>query len=112
MVADLSCDIGGPIDSTLRASTIADPMFGYDPATGAECPVGTPGSITVMSVDNLPCELPRDASKSFGRDLMDRVLPNLIGNDAEGMIERATIARNGALTERYKYLEDYAAQPA
>ena len=112
VVADLSCDIGGPIDSTLRASTIADPLFGYDPATGAECPVGTPGSITVMSVDNLPCELPRDASKSFGRDLMDRVLPNLIGNDAEGMIDRATIARNGALTERYKYLEDYAAQPA
>jgi len=108
VVADLSCDIGGPIDSTLRASTIADPFFGYDPTTGAECPTGTPGSIAVMSVDNLPCELPRDASKSFGRDLLDRVLPNLIGEDAEGMIARATIATNGKLTERYAYLEDYA----
>jgi saccharopine dehydrogenase (NAD+, L-lysine-forming) len=109
VVADLSCDIGGPIDSTLRASTIADPFFGYEPATGSECPVGKAGSITVMSVDNLPCELPRDASKSFGRDLMDRVLPNLIGDDREGMIARATIASNGELTERYKYLEAYAA---
>ncbi len=109
VVADLSCDIGGPIDSTLRASTIADPFFGYDPRTGAECPTGTPGSVTVMSVDNLPCELPRDASKSFGRDLMDRVLPHLIGEDVEGMIDRATIARNGRLTERYAYLSDYAA---
>lgn len=107
VVADLSCDIGGPIDSTLRASTIADPLFGYDPATGLECPVGQPGSVTVMSVDNLPCELPRDASKSFGRDLMDRVLPHLIGDDAESMIERATIARNGKLTPRFAHLQDY-----
>jgi saccharopine dehydrogenase (NAD+, L-lysine forming) len=60
-------------------------------------------------VDNLPCELPRDASKSFGRDLMDRVLPHLVGDDAEGMIARATIATKGALTERYEYLKDYAA---
>ena len=112
VVADLSCDIGGPIDSTLRASTIADPFFGYHRSTGHECPVGTTGSITVMSVDNLPCELPRDASKSFGRDLMDRVLPNLIGDDAEGMIVRATIAHKGELTERYKYLQDYAAVTA
>ena len=86
--------------------------FLTDPATGKECAVGTPGSITVMSVDNLPCELPRDASKSFGRDLMDRVLPNLIGEDAGGMIARATIARDGKLTDRYSYLADYAAGPA
>lgn len=107
VIADLSCDIGGPIDSTLRASTIADPFFGYDPGSGKECTVGTAGSITVMSVDNLPCELPRDASKSFGRDLMDHVLPNLIGEDSGDMIGRATIARNGELTARYSYLEDY-----
>ncbi|MFT3886134.1 MAG: hypothetical protein QM724_12120 [Flavobacteriales bacterium] len=109
VIADVSCDIGGPVDSTLRASTIADPFFGYDKASGSECPVGRAGSITVMSVDNLPCELPRDASKSFGQDLMDRVMPNLIGNDPEGMIARATIATKGALTERYTYLADYAA---
>lgn len=112
-IADVSCDIGGPIDSTLRASTIAEPLYGYDRASGTETAVGAPGSLTVMAVDNLPCELPRDASKSFGRDLMDRVLPHLIGTDSEGMIARATIATNGALTERYAYLADYAAaEPA
>jgi hypothetical protein len=109
VVADISCDIGGPIDSTLRASTIADPFFGYDPATEKECPVGKPGSITVMSVDNLPCELPRDSSKSFGRDLMTFVLPHLTGDDGEGMIDRATIAKGGKLTGPFKYLADYAA---
>jgi saccharopine dehydrogenase (NAD+, L-lysine forming) len=85
-------------------------LFGYDKGTGSECAVGTPNSITVMSVDNLPCELPRDASKSFGRDLMDRVLPHLLGADAEGMIARATIATGGELTERYQYLKKYASE--
>jgi alanine dehydrogenase len=111
-VADISCDIGGPVDSTLRASTIADPLYGYEKATGKECPVGTAGSITVMAVDNLPCELPRDSSKSFGRDLLSHVLPHLVGNDAEGMIARATIAKDGKLTEAYSYLADYAASGA
>lgn len=108
-IADISCDVEGPIDSTLRASTIADPFFGYDKATGSEVAPGTPGSITVMAVDNLPCELPRDASEAFGLDLMERVMPHLAGPDDDGMIDRATIARGGALTERFRYLTDYAA---
>ncbi len=111
VVADISCDIDGPIDSTLRASSIEEPFFGYDIATGEECSVDKPGSITVMSVDNLPCELPRDSSKSFGQDLMTNVMAHLTGDDHEGMIDRATIAKNGALTERYAYLADYAAGP-
>jgi hypothetical protein len=61
-----------------------------------------------MSVDNLPCELPRDASAAFGNDLIERVLPHLAGDDQEGMIDRATIAANGQLTERFTYLSDYA----
>ncbi len=112
VIADLSCDIGGPIDSTLRASTIAEPFFGYDKASGTACAVDALGSLIVMSVDNLPCELPRDASKAFGRDLMDQVLPHLIGDDQEGMIARATIAKGGKLTERYAYLADYVGEPA
>src|SRR5690606_15659840 len=92
VVADISCDIGGPIDSTLRASTIAEPFYGYHPATGQERPAGTPGTITVMAVDNLPCELPRDASEAFGRDLLLHVMPQLTGGDPDGMIARATIA--------------------
>ena len=110
-LASHSCDNGGPIDSTLRASTIADPYYGYDPITGHEVPAGTKGSITVMAVDNLPCELPRDASDAFGQDLVARVMPFLIGPDSEGMIARATIARAGSLTDRFAYLADYAASP-
>lgn len=108
VVADISCDIGGPIDCTLRATTIAEPFLGYEKTTGSEVAPGTPGSVAVMSVDNLPCELPRDASEAFGRDLIARVLPHLIGNDGEGMIERATIAENGALSPRFVHLQGYA----
>lgn len=107
VIADISCDIGGPIDSTLRATTIADPFFGYDPVSASEQAAGTLGTITVMSVDNLPCELPRDASEAFGRDLVERVLPFLVDTDSEGMIERATIARNGALSKPFSYLTSY-----
>ncbi len=108
VIADISCDIGGPIDSTLRATTIADPFYGYDAVSGAEKPAGTAGTIAVMTVDNLPCELPRDASEAFGRDLVERVLPFLVGDDNEGMIARATIAQGGALTAGFAHLKDYA----
>jgi hypothetical protein len=107
VLADISCDIGGPIDSTLRATTIAEPFLGYDRHSGLEVHPGTEGSITVMSVDNLPCELPRDASEAFGRDLIERVMPHLAGTDEEGMIARATIAEAGSLTPRYNYLQKY-----
>ncbi|HQV52139.1 MAG: alanine dehydrogenase [Flavobacteriales bacterium] len=108
VIADISCDIGGPIDSTLRATTIADPFYGYDPTTAKEKPAGSEGTITVMSVDNLPAELPRDASEAFGRDLIERVIPSLTGIDTNDLIARATIANNGELTNSFKYLADYA----
>ena len=108
VVADVSCDIGGPIDSTLRSTTIESPFLGYDPATGGEVEPGTTGSITVMAVDNLPCELPRDASEAFGLDLIERVMPSLVERDEEGMIDRATIVRTGQLTERFAHLAQYA----
>lgn len=108
VIADISCDVDGPIDSTLRASTIEAPLFGYDRITGEEVAVGAPNSITVMAVDNLPCELPRDASQAFGLDLMERVLPYLAGADSKGMIERATIVQQGVLSPRFEYLAEYA----
>lgn len=108
VVADISCDIGGPIDSTLRASTIEEPFYGYDIHTGLEVAAGTPGSITVMAVDNLPCELPRDASEAFGNDLIARVLPSLLGIADPDMRERATIVKEGQLTDRFAHLKGYA----
>jgi len=108
VIADVSCDVGGPIASTIKASTIADPFFGYNPKTGeAEPPFVSPENITVMSVDNLPGELPRNASSDFGTNLLEKVYPSLFGNDDSGIIERATITKNGKLTEPYAYLKDY-----
>jgi alanine dehydrogenase len=108
VIADVSCDVDGPIYSTLRASTIADPFYDYNPKTEQEEPPFTSkDNITVMAVDNLPGELPRDASHEFGQTLLDEIFPYLLGNDDKGIIQRATITRNGKLTEAYKYLQDY-----
>lgn len=107
-IADITCDIDGSIPATKRASTIADPVYDYNPFTGQEEPAySNPKNITVMAVDNLPCELPRNASRDFGRQLIDNVFPHLFGSDDEKVIERATIAKGGKLTERFSYLQDY-----
>jgi saccharopine dehydrogenase (NAD+, L-lysine forming) len=108
VVADVSCDIDGPVASTLRASSISDPLYGYDPHSEMEVDFMNEGSIGVMAVDNLPCELPRDASEGFGRDLIDRVFPFLFGDDPDKIIERASETNlNGELMPKYSYLESY-----
>ena len=61
-----------------------------------------------MAVDNLPCELPRDASEGFGKELIEKILPSLLENDKDRIIERATIVKDGKLMERFTYLKDYA----
>lgn len=110
VVADISCDIAGPIACTIRPSVIADPMYGYDPITGAETAIDATGSIVVMAVDNLPCELPIDASVDFGNELIQRVLPALFGNDTDAIIERGSETNlAGELTPLFSYLEDYVA---
>ena len=107
IIADISCDINGPIPSTIRASTIADPFYGYDPLEGKESAPFREDSITVMAVDNLPGELPRDASRDFGQALSNHVFPELLGLKDTGMIQKATIAESGELTAEYDYLQDY-----
>jgi hypothetical protein len=62
-----------------------------------------------MTVGNLPCELPLDASLGFGEDLMRSVLPLLLGKQEDATIARAAIAKDGKLTDRFKYLSDYIA---
>jgi alanine dehydrogenase len=108
VIADITCDIEGSIPSTLRASTIGAPLYDYDPATGKEMPaLSNEKFVTVMAVDNLPCELPRNASEEFGRDLLDKILQPLLVKDVEGIISRATITKNGTLTSSFQYLQDY-----
>jgi saccharopine dehydrogenase (NAD+, L-lysine forming) len=108
VIADITCDINGSVPSTLRASSIADPLYDYDPFTQQEKPaLSDPKNITVMAIDNLPCELPRSASEEFGRDLIDRILKPLLTDDSDGIIQRATITRDGRLTHEFSYLQDY-----
>ena len=108
VISDISCDIIEPIASTIRPSTIADPFYGYNSRTGAECSLDKEGSIGVQAVDNLPCELPKDASKDFGRALIDKVIPHLIGADEDKVIARASETNlKGELTEYFSYLEEY-----
>jgi saccharopine dehydrogenase (NAD+, L-lysine-forming) len=107
IIADVSCDVNGPIPSTIRASTIEEPFYGYFPWTEKETTPFDLRAITVMAVDNLPGELPRDASEDFGKMLMNQVMPALVGEGDESIIMRATIIKNGELTDRFKYLQGY-----
>ena len=107
VVADISCDIDGPIACTLKASTIADPNYGYLPSEHKEVDMFHPSAIVVMAVDNLPCELPKDASEGFGEMFLEHVIPAFFNNDANGVLERAKITENGRLTPRFAYLQDY-----
>ena len=107
LVADISCDIDGPVASTIRPSTIEDPFYGYDPKTEKEVAYNAKGAITVMAVDNLPCELPKDASEGFGETFLEHVIPSFFNNDEREILKRAKMTENGQLTKRFSYLQDY-----
>lgn len=108
LIADISCDVDGPVASTLRASTIAKPFYGYDPKTESETAYDETGAIAVMAVDNLPCELPKDASEGFGDMFLEHVIPAFFNNDEDGILQRARItSEDGKLTSRFEYLQDY-----
>ncbi len=106
-IADITCDIGGSVPATLRATTIAEPFLGYDPVAQQETAPFLPNSIDIMSIDNLPNELPRDASQAFGEMFIAHVLPELIGEKPGEMITRATICENGQLGKDFGYLREY-----
>lgn len=107
VVADISCDIDGPVATTIRPSTIEDPIYGYHAASEKEVDFKASDAIAVMAVDNLPCELPADASVGFGESFLQHVIPAFFDHDAEGILERARMTKDGKLTERYSYLQDY-----
>lgn len=111
VIADISCDILEPIASTIRASTIADPVYGYDRKTGEEMDFMDPSSLGVMAVDNLPCELSRDASIDFGNSLISNIFPFLFGEDPDRVIERACETDlNGNLMPDFEYLSGYVGE--
>lgn len=107
LIADISCDIDGPVASTIRPSTIENPFYGYNPNAESEVAFDAEHAITVMAVDNLPCELPKDASEGFGDMFAKHVIPAFFNNDADGILERARMTKDGKLTPRYTYLQEF-----
>jgi len=108
VIADVTCDIApeASIPSTLYASKISEPFFDYNQTTEKEEEPFQQGNILMMSIDNLPNELPRDASKFFGSVLSQRVLPDLHTENSL-LINKASICKGGDLTQIYEYLRTY-----
>lgn len=111
VIADVTCDIAplSSIPATIKASTISNPIFGFDPFTGQETAPHRAGVVDMMTIDNLPNEMPRDASKAFGAQFIRHILPEFLKAESK-LIARATIAENGALCPRFAYLEDFVAE--
>ena len=108
VIADITCDIApvASIPSTLYATTIAKPVFGYDVQTENSTTPYQSQTVDMMTIDNLPNELPRDASQNFGEQFTEYILDELLLNESK-VIERATITEHGDLTSCFEYLRDY-----
>ncbi len=109
VIADVTCDIApvASIPATIKASTIAKPIFGYDPRTGEETTPHQSQMIDMMTIDNLPNELPRDASTSFGQQFSDHIIEALLNKKNSPIIQRASVTKDGALGPHFKYLTEY-----
>lgn len=109
VIADITCDIApdASIPSTLKASTIAEPVYGFDVHTSQETDAFKNDTIDVMAIDNLPNELPRDASENFGMMFFEEVMPELVKPEKSTMLHKASITQNGDLNKPFEYLRDY-----
>ena len=110
LIADISCDIEGLIPCTKKSSTIQNPFYDYDSEKNQiKKPFENKKFVSVMAIDNLPSELPKDASKDFGNQLINHVLKPLTmkKNIHSKIIQKATITEKGKLTKNFLYLKDY-----
>jgi len=105
IIGDVTCDINGSVPTTIRSTSIAKPYYSINTISMKEIELGNKG-IAVMAVDNLPSELPRDASEEFGSSVISEILPYLIDED-DGRINRATTASNGKFYSKFTYLNDF-----
>jgi len=105
-IADITDDKNGSVPINLGDQTIEEPVYGVSRANFEKTEPYLANSIDIMAVGNLPNELPRDASRFFGEQLIKYVLDDLL-KDGSALIDRATITRNGNLTKYYEYLGDY-----
>lgn len=109
VIADITCDIDGSVPINMGSSTIADPVYGVDrhKLTQVAPFQQTNDTVDVMAVDNLPNELPRDASQYFGTHFEKFILPEILAENSD-ILHRGTICEAGKLTSKYEYLSDYA----
>jgi alanine dehydrogenase len=109
VIGDVTCDIApaASVPSTLFASTIANPVFGYDPETGDIVAPYSDYAVDVMSIDNLPSELPRDASGAFGATFVEVILPEF-GKETSDILRRASVTVDGELGPDFQHLKEYA----
>lgn len=108
-IGDISCDIQGSLQSTLRASTHDEPYYDYDPDTASEVPAfSSDRHITVMAVDTCPNALAADTSAYFGEKLIEHVFVPLLDRQHSDVIQRSTILEHGRLTPRFSYLKSFA----
>ena len=105
IIGDVSCDINGSVPTTIRSTSIAKPYYSINTDSMKEIELGNKG-IAVMAVDNLPSELPREASEEFGESIITEILPYIIDED-DGRINRATTASNGKFFSNFSYLNDF-----
>lgn len=110
VISDITCDVDGSVPINAGASTIADPVYGIVRSSLERVAPfqDTREIIDVMAVDNLPNELPRDASEHFGNHLEKYILPELLKEEGSELIDRGTICSGGRLTAQFEYLSDYA----
>jgi len=108
VIADVTDDEQGSVPINLGDQTMENPIYGVDRKTLAKTAAALPGSIDIMAVGNLPNELPRDASRYFGEQLIKFVIPNLVEGSA--IVDRATMVKQGQLTAPYQYLQEYATE--
>jgi len=115
IIGDISCDIEGAIECTVRTTTPGDPFFVYDPITGDTTPGLEGPGIPILAVDNLPAELPRDASREFSK-MVKPFVPYIVDADYSKpfdklnlppALKRAVIVHQGKLTPNYQYLSKY-----
>lgn len=105
IISDVTCDMDGSIPTTLRASSIDSPFYDVDKFGLEHTPFSNSDHIHVCAVDNLPTELPADASEAFGKQLIEHVLPEL--ENPGPLLERTAILKQGELTTRFGYMRAY-----
>jgi alanine dehydrogenase len=106
-IADITDDANGSVPLNMGDQTIDNPVYGVDRKTLERTEPYLPDSIDIMAVGNLPNELPRDASRYFGEQLIKYVLEDLVKGGSV-ILDRARMLRDGELTAAYEYLRDYA----